>query len=121
MVLFWLSLNCTRLLFRYEFEPVIVFLSPCVPPDCSRHVNRAVSLIDRYIRSPHDTAQVTMSNRMPSVTRSAHPSITKVAIALIVVVGVSAFFYFDLARFLSLTALQENRDRLLAFTEANYG
>jgi uncharacterized membrane protein YdjX (TVP38/TMEM64 family) len=62
-----------------------------------------------------------MPNPMAAVTRSAHPSVTKIAIALIVVVGVSAFFYFNLGRFLSLTALQENHDRLLAFTEANYG
>jgi uncharacterized membrane protein YdjX (TVP38/TMEM64 family) len=62
-----------------------------------------------------------MSNPMAAVTRSAHQSVTKIIIALIVVAGLSAFFYFDLGRLLSLTALQENRDRLLAFTEANYG
>ncbi|GIW55681.1 MAG: hypothetical protein KatS3mg082_2085 [Nitrospiraceae bacterium] len=30
------------------------------------------------------------------------------------------FFYFDLGHYLTLDALKENRDRLLAFTDANY-
>ena len=44
----------------------------------------------------------------------------KVFIAVVVVVAISAFFYFDLGTFLSLTALKENRDSLLAFTDANF-
>jgi uncharacterized membrane protein YdjX (TVP38/TMEM64 family) len=39
---------------------------------------------------------------------------------LAIAVAIGAFFYFDLGRFLSLNALQENRDHLLAFTETNY-
>lgn len=44
----------------------------------------------------------------------------KVFIAVVVVVAIGAFFYFDLGTFLSLTALKENRDSLLAFTDANF-
>jgi uncharacterized membrane protein YdjX (TVP38/TMEM64 family) len=35
-------------------------------------------------------------------------------------VGVAVFFYFDLGRYLTLDAIKANRDRLLAFTNANY-
>jgi uncharacterized membrane protein YdjX (TVP38/TMEM64 family) len=35
--------------------------------------------------------------------------------------GIGLFFYLDLGRFLSLEALKDNRDQLLAFAEANYG
>ena len=44
----------------------------------------------------------------------------KVVIAAVIAVGIGAFFYFDLGRYLSLDALKQNRDRLLAFTESNY-
>lgn len=44
----------------------------------------------------------------------------KVLIAVAMALAIGAFFYFDLGRFLSLTALKENRDSLLAFTEANF-
>lgn len=44
----------------------------------------------------------------------------KVALALTIVVAVGAFFYFDLGQYLSLEALKDNRDRLLAFTESHY-
>jgi uncharacterized membrane protein YdjX (TVP38/TMEM64 family) len=44
----------------------------------------------------------------------------KVVIAVGIALAVAAFFYFDLGRFLSLTALKENRDSLLAFTDANF-
>jgi uncharacterized membrane protein YdjX (TVP38/TMEM64 family) len=61
---------------------------------------------------------------MPTpVTETAVPanlSPGKIAIAAVIAVGIGAFFYFDLGRFLTLEALKDNRDRLLAFTEANY-
>jgi uncharacterized membrane protein YdjX (TVP38/TMEM64 family) len=44
----------------------------------------------------------------------------KVVIAVGIALAIAAFFYFDLGRFLSLTALKENRDSLLAFTDANF-
>jgi uncharacterized membrane protein YdjX (TVP38/TMEM64 family) len=45
----------------------------------------------------------------------------KVLIAVVMALAIGAFFYFDLGRFLSLTALKDNRDSLLAFTDANFG
>jgi uncharacterized membrane protein YdjX (TVP38/TMEM64 family) len=44
----------------------------------------------------------------------------KMSVAVGIALAVGAFFYFDLGRFLSLTALKENRDSLLAFTDANF-
>lgn len=55
----------------------------------------------------------------PVTSTKKHPS-GKVLIALVIGLAIGAFFYFDLGRFLSLAALKDNRDHLLAFTEANY-
>ena len=44
----------------------------------------------------------------------------KVAVVLVIVCAIGAFFYFDLGRYLSLDTLKENRDRLSDFAEANY-
>jgi len=44
----------------------------------------------------------------------------KIAVAVLFAAALGTFFYFDLGRYLSLDALKENRDRLLAFTDANY-
>lgn len=51
---------------------------------------------------------------------SKKPRTGKIIIAIAIALGIGAFFYFDLGRFLSLTALKENRDSLLAFTDANF-
>ncbi|HSN03689.1 MAG TPA: TVP38/TMEM64 family protein [Nitrospira sp.] len=57
-----------------------------------------------------------------STTTPGQPSIgSKVAIILGVAAAIGLFFYFDLGRLLSLEALKQNRDQLLAFTEANFG
>ena len=45
----------------------------------------------------------------------------KLVVVALLALGIGAFFYFDLGRFLSLDALKANRDQLLAFTEANFG
>jgi uncharacterized membrane protein YdjX (TVP38/TMEM64 family) len=45
----------------------------------------------------------------------------KIVLALLLAVGIGAFFYFDLGHYLSLEALKQNRDNLLAYTESNYG
>ena len=50
----------------------------------------------------------------------ANLSAVKIAIAAVIALAIGAFFYFDLGQFLSLAALKDNRDHLLAFTEANY-
>jgi uncharacterized membrane protein YdjX (TVP38/TMEM64 family) len=51
---------------------------------------------------------------------SSSSNLGKISIAVGIALALGAFFYFDLGRFLSLTALKENRDGLLAFTEANF-
>ena len=64
--------------------------------------------------------QTVMTNDMPSSETTSGLSAGKIAIAVVIALAIGAFFYFDLGRFLSLAALKDNRDHLLAFTEANY-
>jgi uncharacterized membrane protein YdjX (TVP38/TMEM64 family) len=53
--------------------------------------------------------------------QSISPSpVGKGIVVLLFAAAVFAFFYFDLRQYISLDALKTNRDRLLAFTEANY-
>lgn len=61
-----------------------------------------------------------MPDHMSATQPASGSSIGKIVTALLFAGGVAAFFYFDLGRFLSLDALKQNRDHLLAFTEANY-
>jgi uncharacterized membrane protein YdjX (TVP38/TMEM64 family) len=58
-----------------------------------------------------------------STTTASQGSISsgKIVLALLLAVGIGAFFYFDLGQYLSLEALKHNRDNLLAYTESNYG
>ncbi len=44
----------------------------------------------------------------------------KIIILSILVLGIGSFFYFDLGYYFSLDTLKENRDSLLAYTDANY-
>jgi len=55
-----------------------------------------------------------------SQRESSSSNLGKISIAISITLAIGAFFYFDLGRFLSLTALKDNRDSLLAFTEANF-
>ena len=64
--------------------------------------------------------EVTMSTPVPAAATSAHSHAGKIAIAAVIALAITAFFYFDLGQFLSLAALKDNRDKLLSFTEANY-
>ena len=64
--------------------------------------------------------QTVMTNDMPASETTSGLSAGKIAIAVVIALAIGAFFYFDLGRFLSLAALKDNRDHLLAFTEANY-
>jgi uncharacterized membrane protein YdjX (TVP38/TMEM64 family) len=64
---------------------------------------------------------------VPRTTTSAFPADRergprggKLAVAAVLAAGIGSFFYFDLARYLTLDAIQENRDRLLAFSEQNH-
>jgi uncharacterized membrane protein YdjX (TVP38/TMEM64 family) len=61
-----------------------------------------------------------MTSHVPTTTPSQQSNGSKAAIAVVIALAIGAFFYFDLGRFLSLNALKENRDHLLAFTEAHY-
>lgn len=65
----------------------------------------------------HDAAMITP---VANQRESNSSNLGKISIAVGIVLAIGAFFYFDLGRFLSLTALKENRDSLLAFTEANF-
>ena len=63
--------------------------------------------------------EATMSS--PVSTTAAPPSgAAKILMVAFIAVAVGAFAYFDLGRFLSLEALKQHRDQLLAFTEAHY-
>ncbi len=64
----------------------------------------------------HDVAMITP---VANQSESSSSNLSKISIAVGIALAIGAFFYFDLGRFLSLTALKENRDSLLAFTEAN--
>ncbi|ALA57442.1 TVP38/TMEM64 family protein [Nitrospira moscoviensis] len=64
--------------------------------------------------------EVTMSTPASSTTAGAQTNMGKLVIVAVVAVAIGAFFFFDLGRFLSLAALKENRDNLLAFTQDHY-
>lgn len=63
---------------------------------------------------------VSMTTPISDASQSSSSNTGKISIAIVIGLAIGAFFYFDLGRFLSLTALKENRDNLLAFTEANF-
>ncbi len=63
---------------------------------------------------------VTMMTSVSNQRESSGLNVGKVSIAVGSALAVGVFLYFDLGRFLSLTALKENRDRLLACTDANF-
>lgn len=65
--------------------------------------------------------QTAMTDKMPAAEPAGGVNAGKIVVALVLACSIGAFFYFDLGRFLSLDALKENRDHLLAFTEANRG
>jgi uncharacterized membrane protein YdjX (TVP38/TMEM64 family) len=61
-----------------------------------------------------------MPSTLSSSTSTPKPLTGKVILIALLIAGIGLFLYFDLGRYLSLDALKANRDRLLAFTEANY-
>jgi len=65
--------------------------------------------------------EAVMSTQGSSQAGTGNTYIGKAFIAVVVALAIGAFFYLDLGRFLSLTALKENRDSLLAFADANFG
>lgn len=64
--------------------------------------------------------QASMTNHVTTGEQASGTAMGRIAVAAAIACAVGAFFYFDLGRFLSLAALKDNRDYLLAFTEANY-
>lgn len=64
--------------------------------------------------------RVAMTNDVTTSEQAGGMAMGKIAITATIICAVGAFFYFDLGRFLSLAALKDNRDDLLAFAEANY-
>ena len=61
-----------------------------------------------------------MSAAMDTPTDRAASNRGKIVVALLLAAAISAFFYFDLGRYLCLDSLKANRDSLLAFTETHY-
>ena len=57
---------------------------------------------------------------MTTSVQGSSSSKGKIIVAAVLAAAIGAFFYFDLQQYLSLDALKANRDRLLAFTDANY-
>ncbi len=51
---------------------------------------------------------------------SAHPAMGKIITAIVFLIGIGAFFYFDLGQYLSLASLKANRDFLLNYTDSHY-
>ena len=61
-----------------------------------------------------------MTNSMTTTIPASGSSRGKILIVAALTLAIGLFWYFDLGRFLSLGSLQENRDQLLAFTDAHY-
>ncbi len=61
-----------------------------------------------------------MMTPVSNQSESSSSNLGKISIAVGIAVAIGAFFYLDLGRFLSLTALKENRDSLSAFADANF-
>lgn len=64
--------------------------------------------------------QVTMTTSVQAPSQTSGSNTGKLLIAAFFGLAIGAFFYFDLGHYLTLDALKENRDRLLAFTDANF-
>ena len=64
----------------------------------------------------HVSADVPTDEAPPA----SSPPFGKIIVLGLFAAAVFVFFYFDLKQYVSLDTLKANRDRLLAFTEANY-
>lgn len=64
--------------------------------------------------------QTAMTTPVESSPVSKQGGLGKLMLGLVVGLGITAFLYFDLGRYLSLDGLKSNRDQLLAFTETHY-
>ncbi len=65
--------------------------------------------------------QATMQHTTDNApTAKGSGTVGKVVIALVLLLGITAFVVFDLTQYLSLDSLKSNRDNLLAFTDQHY-
>jgi uncharacterized membrane protein YdjX (TVP38/TMEM64 family) len=64
--------------------------------------------------------QAALTSPMPATEPASGSKTGKILIFLVIACAIGLFFFFDLGRFLSLDALKQNRDHLLAFTETHY-
>ncbi len=64
--------------------------------------------------------QVTMTTSVQAPSQASGSNTGKFVVAAFFGLAIGAFFYFDLGHYLTLEALKANRDRLLAFTDANF-
>jgi uncharacterized membrane protein YdjX (TVP38/TMEM64 family) len=65
------------------------------------------------------TTETTMTT--PSQPDAAPNPLGKIVLLMVLGLGIGVFIYFDLGQYFSLEALKSNRDRLLSYTEANFG
>lgn len=63
----------------------------------------------------------TMTTTSTAETKGSAGFTGKILLAILFVLGIGAFYYFDLGQYLSLESLKANRDQLLAYTDANFG
>ncbi|MDH4187098.1 MAG: TVP38/TMEM64 family protein [Nitrospira sp.] len=61
-----------------------------------------------------------MTNPLSATTAPSGASIGKIVIGAILALVIGGFFLFDLGQFLTLRALQEHRNFLLAYTDTHY-
>jgi uncharacterized membrane protein YdjX (TVP38/TMEM64 family) len=87
---------------------------------CDKHLVPPI-LLTASGGGPMIRQDAVMTTQVSNHAGASNSTAGKLLIAVIIVLAIGAFFYFDFGRFLSLTALKENRDSLLAFTDAHFG
>ncbi|MDF0675593.1 MAG: hypothetical protein P0120_14820 [Nitrospira sp.] len=65
----------------------------------------------------HDAA---MATSVSNQRKSSSLNLGKISLVVGIALANGAFFHYNLGRFLSLTAMKENRDSLLVFQDANF-
>ena len=65
-------------------------------------------------------AGTTMAGSNDVAPRAKSGPLGRLLLLVLLAAGIGAFFYFNLAQYLSLESLKANRDSLLAYTEAHF-